>query len=158
MNSRSDKNKKPVRLLAVASRGGHWVQLRRLSTAFVGCDVAYVSNEKGLSADVAPDPLYVIRDANRKDKLGLIWQLLQILVIIIRVRPHVMITTGASPGYFAVRIGRLLGARTIWIDSIANAEELSMSGNMAGKHADAWLTQWQHLARADGPEFHGRVL
>ena len=45
-----------------------------------------------------------------------------------RLRPDVVITTGAAPGYFAVRIGKLLGARVVWVDSIANAEELSLSG------------------------------
>ena len=31
------------RVLAIASGGGHWVQLQRLRPAFEGCDVAYVS-------------------------------------------------------------------------------------------------------------------
>jgi hypothetical protein len=55
-------------------------------------------------------------------------------------------TTGASPGYFAIRIAGLLGARTVWIDSIANAESLSMAGRLAGRCADVWLTQWDSLA------------
>jgi hypothetical protein len=73
-------------------------------------------------------------------------------------RPDVIVTTGAAPGYFAVRFGRLLGTRTVWVDSIANAEELSMSGRMAGKHASLWLTQWPHLAQGGGPEYRGSVL
>jgi hypothetical protein len=46
----------------------------------------------------------------------------------------------------------------MWLDSIANAEELSLSGRKVGKHADRWLTQWPHLVEEDGPEFHGSVL
>ena len=75
-----------------------------------------------------------------------------------RVRPDAVITTGAAPGYFALRLGRLFGARTIWIDSMANAEELSLSGQKARRHADLWLTQWEHLAKPDGPQFLGSVL
>jgi hypothetical protein len=41
---------------------------------------------------------------------------------------------------------------------MANAEALSLSGEMAGRHADLWLTQWQHLARPEGPEYRGSVL
>ena len=48
--------------------------------------------------------------------------------------------TGAAPGYFAIRIGKLLGARTLWIDSIANAEELSMGGQLVAEKADLVLT------------------
>jgi hypothetical protein len=77
---------------------------------------------------------------------------------VLRERPDVVLSTGAAPGFFALLFGRLLGARTIWLDSIANIEELSMSGRMARRHADLWLTQWPHLARPDGPECAGRVF
>ncbi len=69
-----------------------------------------------------------------------------------------MISTGALPGYMALRLGKLLGANTIWVDSIANVEELSESGRRIGNHADLWLTQWQHLAKPEGPEFRGSVI
>jgi hypothetical protein len=69
-----------------------------------------------------------------------------------------VITTGAAPGYFAVRIGKLLGARVVWVDSIANAEELSLSGQKAGSFVDLWLTQWPQLARECGPKHFGNVL
>lgn len=73
-------------------------------------------------------------------------------------RPEVIISTGAAPGYLGLRIGKWFGARTIWIDSIANAEKLSLSGQLVRNCADLWLTQWPHLARQDGPLFRGSVL
>jgi hypothetical protein len=74
------------------------------------------------------------------------------------VRPDVVISTGAAPGYFAILFGKKLGAKTIWLDSIANVDELSMSGRAVGKYADLWLTQWEHLATEGGPDFIGAVL
>jgi hypothetical protein len=41
---------------------------------------------------------------------------------------------------------------------VANVDELSMSGRKAGPHADLWLTQWPHLAAANGPRYSGSVL
>ena len=64
----------------------------------------------------------------------------------------------AAPGYFAIRFGKWLGCRTIWIDSIANVEQLSMAGQLVKPYADLWLTQWSHLAGAEGPHFMGAVL
>jgi len=58
----------------------------------------------------------------------------------------------------AVRMAKWFGARAAWIDSIANAEELSMSGRLAGRYAKLWLTQWPHLAQAQGPYYAGAVL
>lgn len=147
-----------TRVLAVASGGGHWVQLRRLAGAFAGCDVAYVTTLSGYRADVAPARFYVVRDASRWNKLRLIQSALQMLRIMLKERPEVIISTGAAPGFLAVRIGKLFGARTIWLDSIANVEQLSMAGQKAGRFADLWLTQWPHLGSADGPTFMGAVL
>ena len=83
---------------------------------------------------------------------------LQIFFLVLRVRPDIVISTGALPGYMAIRLGKLFGARTIWVDSIANAHELSASGKHVGKFADLYLTQWEHLARDKGPLFKGAVL
>lgn len=159
------------RVLAVASAGGHLMQLRRLAPAWQGCQVTYVTTEPGFRPEIEAEaaasgqPIsgyYAVTDANIRQKLRLLRTLLQILWIVIRVRPHIVITTGAAPGYFALRFGRLIGARTAWVDSIANAEELSLSGQKAGRHADLWLTQWKHLAQsndtAKGPDFRGAVL
>ena len=146
------------RVLAVASAGGHWVQLMRLRPAFDGCDIAFVTTNAGYRADVGDARYYTVRDANRWDKIGLLRQLTKLAWVVLRERPDVVVTTGAAPGYFAIRLARLLGARTAWVDSIANAEELSLSGQMAGRHADLWLTQWPELAAPDGPHYSGAVL
>ena len=102
--------------------------------------------------------VHIVRDASRWDKIGLVIMILQLFWLIIRLRPRVVITTGAAPGVVALAIGKLLGARTIWLDSIANAQELSMSGRAAKHFADLRLTQWPELAEENGPFYHGAVL
>lgn len=160
-------NKRVPRVMAVASGGGHWVQLCRLMPAWDGCQVTYVTTTSGFKSQVEvqaaergqPRPAYhVVVEANRWQKRKLIKSLLQIAFILLKTRPDVVITTGAAPGFFALRLGALMGCRTVWLDSIANAEELSLAGKRAGQHSDLWLTQWAHLAQEDGPEFKGRVL
>lgn len=146
------------RILAISSGGGHWVQLLRLRPAFAGCRVAYVTVRESYRADIGDAPLYVINDATRWNKLGLAKMAFRLAWVLLRERPDVIVSTGAAPGYFAVRLGRLLGARTVWIDSIANVEEISMATRMVGRYADLWLTQWAHLARPEGPRFEGAVL
>ncbi len=149
---------KRKKVLAVASGGGHWVQLRRVAPAFEDCDVTYVTVEPSYRSQVGDAKFRVVLDATRWNKFKLLIMLLQILWMLIRVRPDVVISTGAAPGFFALRFGKLLGARTIWLDSIANIEMLSMSGQRIGPNASLWLTQWEHLATEDGPEWKGAVL
>lgn len=146
------------RLLAVASCGGHWIQLMRLRPAFEGTRVTYVSTRASDRRDVAGCDHHAVVDANRTTKLRLVAQLLQVGWIVLRARPDAVISTGATVGYFACRVAKLLGARVIWVDSIANAEQLSLSGRKAGAFADTWLTQWEHLATEPGPTHEGAVL
>ncbi|MRR49950.1 MAG: UDP-N-acetylglucosamine--LPS N-acetylglucosamine transferase [Rhodocyclaceae bacterium] len=147
------------RIVAVASGGGHWVQLRRLQAAFAGHDVAYATVQDEYRSDVPTGArFYLIRDATRWDRLGLVVLAFQLLAIMVRERPHVVVSTGAAPGYFALRLGKLFGARIAWIDSLANVEEVSLSGRMIGPNSDLWLTQWPHLARDEGPHYKGAVF
>jgi exopolysaccharide biosynthesis glucuronosyltransferase PssD len=144
--------------MAVASGGGHWVQLLRLYPAFAHHDTTFVTVSNDYRSDVpAGCNLRVITDATRWDKLRLVAMSLQLMAAVVRIRPNVVISTGAAPGVIAFRLARLMRARTIWIDSIANCEELSMSGRRVGRGTDLWLTQWEHLATPDGPRYAGSV-
>lgn len=147
------------RILAVASGGGHWTQLKRLRPAFEGLDVVYVSVLAGNREDVPNCRYYTVMDASRAEKLNFLILVTQCLYVLVRERPNVVITTGSAPGFVMVALAKtIFRARTMWIDSIANSEELSLSGRQAGRFADVWLTQWPTLARDDGPRFWGAVL
>lgn len=166
------KDPKTIRVLAIASAGGHWVQLMRLQPAWAGCQIVYVSTSVNRCTELAfeaqrkgepPPTCYTVVEASRWDRLKLIKQLSQIIWILLKERPNVVISTGAAPGFFALRIGKWLGSRTVWLDSMANADKLSLSGQKAGSCADLWLTQWKHLAENDRsdrrfPKYRGSVL
>ncbi|WP_421793330.1 hypothetical protein [Hydrocarboniphaga effusa] len=147
------------KILAIASAGGHWVQLLRLRKAFDGCSVLYVTTMKELKAAMPNERIEIVPDASRDEKLKLLALLVKVFLIILRNRPDVIITTGAAPGVFALKIGKLFGAKTIWIDSIANAEELSLSGRLVAHNADLVLTQWPHIAaREKNIRYEGEVI
>lgn len=149
--------KKMKKVLAVASAGGHWIELLRLKPAFEGTHLTYVSTNSEVQKDVE-EKLMVVTDANIWEKLKLIRMFWDVLWVVISIRPDVIISTGAAPGFAAIFFGKLFGAKTIWVDSIANAEELSGSGLKVKKFTDIWLTQWEHLATDKGPDYKGRVL
>lgn len=164
------------RILAVSSGGGHWVQLLRLRPAMErsatiengncngrqGCPtrVTYVTVNKAYAADVPGERFRVVPDATRWNKVKLVWMGLRLAWIMLLERPDVVISTGAAPGFVAVRIGRLMRCRTLWLDSVANIEQLSLSGQLICGKADLVLTQWPHLAGEGGsvPLYKGSVL
>lgn len=121
--------------------------------------VTYVSVTREYAADVAGAEFFAVRDANRWSRWSfavLAWQLLRVCW---RVRPDIIVTTGAAPGLIALIIGKyLFRARTLWIDSIANCQRLSGSGRMALRLADVCLTQWPSIEKDGRPAYWGAVL
>lgn len=146
------------RLLAVASGGGHWQQLMLMRPAFAGHDTLFLTTLAGLPEDHAASPAAIIPDCNRGDRLAMLRTAFALMRHLIRHRPQVVISTGALPGALAIVLGRLLGARTIWIDSVANADAMSLSGRMVRRFSHVWLSQWEHVARISGAEYAGSVL
>ena len=60
------------KIVAIASGGGHWVELLRLRPAFEGHFVVFVTVNEAYRAHVGDAPLRVIRDVTRWDRLGLV--------------------------------------------------------------------------------------
>jgi len=134
------------------------VQLNRLRPSFEGCDLAFATVNAAYREEVRGHRFYTVHDATRWSKLGLIRLALEMLVIVIRERPDVVISTGAAPGYFAIMFGKLIGARTLWLDSIAMVEDLTLCGKKIGRFADLTLTQWPGNASEGGAQYVGAVV
>ncbi|MEP2642174.1 MULTISPECIES: UDP-N-acetylglucosamine--LPS N-acetylglucosamine transferase [Rhodobacterales] len=148
----------PRRVLAIASSGGHWQQLMLMRPGFTHHDVTYATTLPGLAQQFDAAPAHLVPDCNRNEPLQALRCLIWLVVRFVRLRPHVVITTGALPGLLALILGKVTGARTIWVDSVANAETLSASGQTARRFADLWLSQWPDVARDSGADYAGSVL
>ncbi|WP_202390110.1 UDP-N-acetylglucosamine--LPS N-acetylglucosamine transferase [Tsuneonella aeria] len=144
-------------MLAIASGGGHWDELLQLRGAFQDTTVHYATTLPGL-ADRAGIRAHVIPDCNRKQPLRALRCAFALTALLVIVQPTVVVTTGALPGLLAIAIARKMGVRTVWIDSVANADEMSLAGQKARRHADLWLTQWPAIAQQTGATYSGAVL
>jgi UDP-N-acetylglucosamine:LPS N-acetylglucosamine transferase len=147
----------PRRVLALASGGGHFVQLLRLRPAWEGHDVTYATVHAGSAVDVAPARLLTFRDVSAADWWRLPLTLWDVAGILLRVRPQLIVTTGALPGLVALALAWPFGVRTLWVDSIANSETLSRSGRHARRIAKQVVTQWPALVEP-GVDHWGSVL
>ena len=141
------------KILAISSPGGHWIQLNRLKPAFKDHELIMVKS----STSPNKDSKYFITEASRWNKLLLVKQAIQVLRCLISIKPQLIITTGASVGLWAILFGRLLGAKCIWIESLANSEKLSLSGRLIKPFSNIHLTQWPELAKGK-TQYKGSVL
>jgi UDP-N-acetylglucosamine:LPS N-acetylglucosamine transferase len=147
-----------IRVLAVASGGGHWEQLMLLRSTLAHYDIRFATTEPAVAVQHGVANSETLPDCNQNMPLRSALCALVALRIVLKHRPKVILSTGAAPGFFCILAGRLIGARTLWIDSVANGEELSMCGKLSKRFAHECWTQWEHLAGPDRPRYHGAVL
>jgi UDP-N-acetylglucosamine:LPS N-acetylglucosamine transferase len=136
-----------IHICLVASAGGHMSQLLRLTESWKGHDIFCVT-----TSDVARIKLkkygkvYIVGECNRQHPIRAAKVLMRCMRVVIKERPEVVISTGAAAGCMVCIIGKLFGAKVVWIDSIANVSRLSLSGRIVKPFADLFLTQWPELA------------
>ena len=147
-----------LKILAIASSGGHWIQLLRLMPAFKNQKVFFVSTHEGYRKQVDGNDFYTVSDGTRWQKLKLIEMGIEVGKIIFSEKPDIIISTGAAPGLMAIIWGWIFRKKSIWIDSIANVDRISMSGRIAKKFCTLHLTQWEHLADNKTTFFKGTVI
>ena len=139
--------RKKLKVFAVASIGGHWVQLLRIAKALEKeFDVVYMSTHEKCATMVEGRVYYSMNDFSRWDFYKMFPELLHSIYIICKEKPSIVITTGAAPGLVCLFAAKICGLRTVWIDSIANVEHISFSGRIASKFASRIYTQWPSLA------------
>ncbi len=149
------------KLLAISSPGGHWIQLQRLCAQLhAHYDIVYATPRTLFDTTPAQSArkVYDITDVSADDKWRLIPCALRVSLILMRERPDAILTTGAAPGTVAIWLGSLLNIYTIWVDSIANVQQISRAGRLAQRRTDLFLTQWEHLSGDHSPLFKGAVL
>jgi UDP-N-acetylglucosamine:LPS N-acetylglucosamine transferase len=146
------------KVMAIASGGGHWQQLMRLRDGLPSGETLFVTTNAAYADQVPGADLRVVTDANRDRPVAMARLCWDMLALVLRTRPDVVVSTGAAPGLIGIVFARALGAKTLWIDSIANAERVSLSGRLARHVAQKSLTQWPHLAGPGGPDYQGKVL
>ena len=150
-----------MRIGLAASAGGHLTQLRELTECWEGKDFFYVTTKEELREQLQRSGrTYIVGECNRqypiRTLLSVLWQC---RAIVLRERPDVVISTGAAPALFVCWWAKLIGAKVVWIDSIANIERLSLSGRLIRPCADLLLTQWPEVSEHDRKaEYVGALL
>lgn len=149
-------NKKKI--LAVASIGGHWVQLLRIARPMEQrYEMVYLCTHPKCQTMVGGQKFYLMDDFSRWDAWKMVPSFFHLLKIIWKEKPTAIMTTGAAPGLMCLLAGKVLGRKTIWIDSIANVQHLSASGRIAMRFASKTYTQWKDLA-TQKVAFAGNIL
>jgi UDP-N-acetylglucosamine:LPS N-acetylglucosamine transferase len=152
-----------VKVVAGASAGGHMNQLLRLLDASGDWPTkpsAFVTTLPAVAASLAKfGPVTLIGECDRRHPVKALGVIARAARFAFKERPDVVVTTGSMPLAMVCAWSKLLGARIVWIDSIANAERPSVSGRFVRTFADLFLVQWEDVAkRTPRAEFVGALV
>ena len=144
----------------VASAGGHLSQLLKIVQPVEKYEAFVVTTSEAVRENLTRlGKVHVVGECNRQHGLRVVKVFLKCLGILRRERPDAVLSTGAAAGCMCCFLGKLMGARVIWVDSITNVERLSLSGRMVRHIADLFLVQWPELAnRYPGTQYVGAVV
>ena len=141
-------------VLFIASTGGHLNELLQLSPMFKEHDY-YLITEKTKSnmylKDKYPKRVNYLVYGTRSNMLTypfkLLYNCFKSLFLYLKVRPKVIITTGAHSAGPMCCIGKIFGSKIIYIETFANSETKSVTGKLVYKFADLFIVQWEDMLK-----------
>jgi len=148
------------KICLAASAGGHLTQLLKISDSWNGYDTFCLTTTKVARKRLKQyGKIYVVGECNHKHPIRVFKVFFQCIRIVVHERPDVVISSGAAAGCIMCFLGKLFGAKVIWVDSITNVKRISLSGRMVRHISDLFLVQWPELAKRYGNvEYVGEVI
>ena len=137
---------KKLKVCLVGSSGGHLTHLYMLKPFWQDKDRFWVTFDKEDARSLLKgEKMYsVYYPSNRSIKALLIntWRALKILP---KEKPDLIISSGAAPAIPFFWIGKLMGAKTIYIEVFDRIDADTKSGRFCYKYADEFFVQWEEM-------------
>jgi UDP-N-acetylglucosamine:LPS N-acetylglucosamine transferase len=151
---------RPVDVLLVCSTGGHLLQLVALRDAWAGRSVAWVTFDKSDARSLLRgEVVFHAHGPTNRNIPNLLRNLLLAPRIVGRLRPKVVITTGAGVAVPFAWIARLRGAKVVYVESFTRIDGPSLSCRLMAPVAHRIYAQWPELAAAyPRARFRGNVF
>lgn len=132
----------------VCSSGGHLFELWRLKDCFERLPHFWVTfPTEDARVLLKDEPVYWAFSPTNRNIKNFVKNLFLAARILKRRKPTHVITTGAGVAVPFIYVAKLLGVKTIYLESLARIENLSLSGKLVYFLADHFLVQWEQLAR-----------
>lgn len=152
------------KVVFAASVGGHLNEILRLEKLFNEYDYLLVTEKTDVTRDL--DEKYNVKFLKYGPNKNIIkyvyiaiYNMVTSLYIALKYRPDTVISTGAQIGGMVCMACKILGAKVIYIESLAKTNELSVTGRNVYRFADKFYVQWEQLAKKyEKAEYLGRLV
>jgi UDP-N-acetylglucosamine:LPS N-acetylglucosamine transferase len=147
------------RVMLVCCQGGHFMQMLALKSAWG--DLPHVwfttraADTEALLRDQRAVYAHVPTSRNVKNMFRNLWLAAR---AIRRHRPDVLLSTGGGVTFPVFVVGKLAGARLIYVESLTRVDGPSLTGRLVYRLVDRFFVQWPEAATRPRMEFVGSLL
>ncbi len=160
MRNRRTRSTQQLRVLCASSAGGHLAQLVRLEPWYRSHEVRWVTFDlpDAMSLLAASDVVWAYHPTTRNLR-NLLRNTVGAIREIRRMRPDVILSSGAAIAVPYFWVGKLLGAKTVYVEVIDRIDTRTLTARLVSPVTDLFITQdpsQQELF--PGSYFIGRLL
>lgn len=141
---------KKMKICFAASSGGHYEQLMMLKPLMLENDSFIVTEQTQYSTKPKEIKTYYMKQVNRKE-ISFIWRMvvntLRGVKICMSEKPDVIICTGVLAMIPLCLIGKMRGAKLIYIESFAKITSPTETGKLLYRFADRFYVQWEPMLK-----------
>lgn len=142
------------KVMFISSTGGHLSELLQLKDMFKKYDYHIVTEKNKSNLDLLkkyPNRVNYLIFGSKSHPLIYPFKLLIncfiSLFLYIKIRPKVIITTGAHTAGPMCCIGKIFGSKIIYIETFANINTKTITGRIIYLFADLFIVQWESMLK-----------
>jgi beta-1,4-N-acetylglucosaminyltransferase len=144
---------KKFRILLPSSSGGHLAEIFQLKELLAETEHLFVTEDLPLTRQLLEDrPCKFVRP-NGRNRDWVFWKNFVInwflaVPIILKFRPHAIVTTGSHTAIPFCYVGKFLGCKIIYILSFCRIDSKAAAASAVYPIADLFFVQWQQMRSA----------
>lgn len=132
-------------IVAISSGGGHLTELLKAVPTSISENVVYVTFKNGHTKETLKNKKHFFIIDPHISKIKFCINFFQAIFIFLKLRPKVIISTGAGIVIPFMLIGRFFNSKLIFIESGARIHTPSKTGEFMYKYVNLFIVQYESL-------------
>ncbi len=137
--------RKNLDILYLSSCGGHLVQILEIAKHFKDCKYHFIVNDRTDLNELMVGKTSYLTHAERN--ILQIVNIFEAIFYLLKFRPKVLISTGSSPAVWFGLIGRIMGVKILFVESISRILSPSLTGQIMYYISNKMYVQWPKLKK-----------
>ena len=133
------------KIIGISSGGGHLSELIKAIPSLYENEITYITIKNGHTKNTLKDKNHHFIIDPHISKIKFLINFFQSFILFLRLRPKVIISTGAGIAIPLILIGRLFKTKIIFIESGARIFKPSKTASFIYKYSDFFIVQYQSM-------------